>query len=113
MARLYDELNDYVSKSGKEYDMSTETIEKLAYYLSQIEKDSQEICLALIFEFYIRIHGEVKLQERTLPYKGKTVLKNMGAKFVLSVFPEDLIRLLMVFIEKGTNQRLFQVKDDQ
>jgi len=100
---LYNKLRD-----NKHHNITCVNMEKLAYYLSQLNKKDQEICLMLIFEKYSRDKKVIKLQQRALPYKGNTILKDLGAKFTISNFPQELIEVLMSFVEIGTNSILFE-----
>lgn len=99
--RLYDQLE----KKYRENKRTSEDFEKLAYHLEKIDEKSQKICLALILEYFYRQTKTKTLQERALPFKGKTILKNSGAKFRVQNLPDKLREILIMFLEESSGAK--------
>jgi len=73
--------------------------------INALDKDGQEIVYALIKHNYVLYQNNAT----SFPYNGK-ILKDGRIKFDLCGFPDQLIKILWIFVNKHTNKMNDEMK---
>lgn len=88
------ELYNVLEKECEKNDEIVIDIEKLQNDISELDTEGQNICYALIKNNYV-----LTKKLNNFPYQGKQ-LKDGRIKFNLDEFPEHLIKIIYLFVNK-------------